>query len=61
MVNVGLRDSTYVADAAQTWQHQPRENGHAVDDTLLQYLFPLGCKHINLTGDTYGAAASKLV
>jgi TnpA family transposase len=28
-----------------------REHGYAVDDTLLQYLSPLGWEHINLTGD----------
>ncbi|MFZ3193681.1 MAG: Tn3 family transposase [Moraxellaceae bacterium] len=28
-----------------------RENGHAVDETLLKYLSPLGWEHINLTGD----------
>jgi hypothetical protein len=31
--------------------HALRGNGHAVDDTLLQYLSPLGWEHINLTGD----------
>jgi len=28
-----------------------RGHGHLVDDTLLQYLSPLGWEHINLTGD----------
>jgi Tn3 transposase DDE domain len=28
-----------------------RENGHPVDDSLLQFLSPLGWEHINLTGD----------
>ena len=28
-----------------------RGNGTALDDTLLQYLSPLGWEHINLTGD----------
>jgi TnpA family transposase len=28
-----------------------RSHGHTVDDTLLQYLSPLGWEHINLTGD----------
>lgn len=28
-----------------------RESGYRVDDTLLQYLSPLGWAHINLTGD----------
>ena len=28
-----------------------RVNGQVVDDTLLQYLSPLGWEHINLTGD----------
>jgi TnpA family transposase len=28
-----------------------KENGRPVDDTLLQYLSPLGWEHINLTGD----------
>ncbi len=34
-------------------------NGHGkpVDETLLQYLSPLGWEHINLTGDYLGAAA----
>jgi hypothetical protein len=28
-----------------------RAHGQSVDDTLLQYLSPLGWEHINLTGD----------
>jgi len=28
-----------------------RSMGKNIDDTLLQYLFPLGWEHINLTGD----------
>ena len=28
-----------------------REQGRSVDDTLLQYLSPLGWEHVNLTGD----------
>ena len=31
--------------------HALRGHGHAVNDTLLQYLSPLGWEHINLTGD----------
>src|SRR3546814_18194604 len=31
--------------------HALRGNGHAVDDSLLQSLSPLGWEHINLTGD----------
>lgn len=31
--------------------HYLRSNNHTIDDTLLQYLSPLGWEHINLTGD----------
>jgi hypothetical protein len=31
-----------------------RDHGKEVDKTLLQYLSPLGWKHINLTGDYLG-------
>ena len=37
-------------------------NGHgqAVDDTLLQYLSPLGWEHINLTGDYLWCSNAKI-
>ncbi len=38
-----------------------RGNGTALDDTLLQYLSPLGWEHINLTGDYLCAAAPRSV
>ncbi|WP_458250484.1 Tn3 family transposase, partial [Geobacter anodireducens] len=31
--------------------HALRGQGQTVDDSLLQYLSPLGWEHINLTGD----------
>jgi len=31
--------------------HALRETGKFIDDTLLQYLSPLGWEHFNLTGD----------
>jgi 2-hydroxychromene-2-carboxylate isomerase len=31
--------------------HGLREQGQSVDEYLLAHLSPLGCKHINLTGD----------
>ncbi|BEA04978.1 hypothetical protein VEE15_49610 (plasmid) [Escherichia coli] len=42
-----LWNTVYLERAA----HALRGNGHAVDDSLLQYLSPLGWEHINLTGD----------
>ncbi|MDN7395848.1 Tn3 family transposase, partial [Escherichia coli] len=35
-------------------------NGHAVDDSLLQYLSPLGWEHINLTGDYLWRSSVKI-
>ncbi len=35
-------------------------NGHAVDDSLLQYLSPLGWEHINLTGDYLWRSSAKI-
>ena len=37
-----------------------RENGHGVDDALLQYLSPLGWEHINLTGDYLWRSTTKI-
>jgi TnpA family transposase len=37
-----------------------RGHGHPVDDTLLQYLSPLGWEHINLTGDYLWRSSAKL-
>jgi hypothetical protein len=37
-----------------------RENGHCVDDALLQYLSPLGWEHINLTGDYLWRSTTKI-
>ncbi|MGS6370021.1 Tn3 family transposase, partial [Enterobacter hormaechei] len=31
--------------------HALRRNAHAVDDSLVQYLSPLGWEHFTLTGD----------
>lgn len=42
-----LWNTAYLERAA----HALRGNGHAVDEAPLQYLSPLGCEHINLTGD----------
>jgi len=36
------------------------ENVKALDDTLLQYLSPLGWKHINLTGDYLWRSSAKI-
>ncbi|WP_172704198.1 Tn3 family transposase, partial [Escherichia coli] len=35
-------------------------NGTALDDTLLQYLSPLGWEHINLTGDYLWRSSAKV-
>ena len=35
-------------------------NGTAQDDTLLQYLSPLGWEHINLTGDYLWRSSAKV-
>ena len=35
-------------------------HGQAVDDTLLQYLSPLGWEHINLTGDYLWRSSAKI-
>ncbi len=40
--------------------HALRGNGHAVDDSLLQYLSPLGWEHINLTGDYLWRSSAKI-
>lgn len=40
--------------------HALRSNGHAVDDTLLQYLSPLGWEHVNLTGDYLWRSSAKI-
>ena len=37
-----------------------RGHGQAVDDTLLQYLSPLGWEHINLTGDYLWRSSAKV-
>ena len=37
-----------------------RGHGHAVDNTLLQYLSPLGWEHINLTGDYLWRSSAKV-
>jgi hypothetical protein len=34
--------------------------GEALDDTLLQYLSPLGWEHINLTGDYLWRSSAKV-
>lgn len=42
-----LWNTVYLERATQTL----RETGKPIDDTMLQYLSPLGWEHINLTGD----------
>ncbi len=37
-----------------------RDQGHAIDDSLLQYLSPLGWEHINLTGDYLWRTSAKI-
>jgi hypothetical protein len=37
-----------------------KEHGQVVDETLLQYLSPLGWEHINLTGDYLWRRSAKL-
>ena len=37
-----------------------REHGQTGDETLLQYLSPLGWEHINLTGDYLWRRSAKL-
>jgi hypothetical protein len=37
-----------------------RDHGKALDDTLLQYLSPLGWEHINLTGDYLWRSSAKV-
>jgi hypothetical protein len=39
--------------------HALRGNGHAVEETLLQYLSPLGWEHIILTGDYLWRSSAK--
>ncbi len=53
---VVLWNTVYLERAA----HAMRGNGHAVDDTLLQYLSPLGWEHINLTGDYLWRSSAKI-
>jgi TnpA family transposase len=40
--------------------HSLRGQGQAVDDSLLQYLSPLGWEHINLTGDYVWRSGAKI-
>ena len=40
--------------------HGLRGNGHAVDETQLPYLSPLGWEHINLTGDYLWRSSAKV-
>lgn len=51
-----LWNTVYLERAANTL----RGHGHAVDDTLLQYLSPLGWEHINLTGDYLWRSGAKI-
>ncbi|MBA2042233.1 hypothetical protein HLX65_28475, partial [Escherichia coli] len=37
-----------------------RGNGHADDDSLLQYMSPLGLENINLTGDYLWRSSAKI-
>ena len=37
-----------------------RNHGQGVDETLLQYLSPLGWEHINLTGDYVWRSSAKV-
>jgi hypothetical protein len=37
-----------------------RNHGQGVDDTLLQYLLPLGWEYINLTGDYLWCSSTKV-
>ena len=37
-----------------------RSHGHVIDDSLLQYLSPLGWEHINLTGDYLWRSSAKI-
>ena len=37
-----------------------RSHGKALDNTLLQYLSPLGWEHINLTGDYLWRSSAKV-
>ena len=53
---VVLWNTVYLERAA----HTLRGNGHAVDETLLQYLSPLGWEHINLTGDDLWRSSAKV-
>ncbi|HHV9196841.1 TPA: Tn3 family transposase, partial [Escherichia coli] len=40
--------------------HAGLNKGEALDDTLLQYLSPLGWEHINLTGDYLWRSSAKV-
>lgn len=51
-----LWNTVYLERAAQAL----RGNGQAVDNTLLQYLSPLGWEHINLTGDYLWRSTPKI-
>ena len=53
---VVLWNTVYLERAA----HALRDNGHAVDEALLQYLSPLGWEHINLTGDYLWRSSAKV-
>ncbi|MBJ2840997.1 Tn3 family transposase, partial [Salmonella enterica subsp. enterica serovar Mbandaka] len=54
--SIVLWNTVYLERAA----HALRGNGHAVDDSLLQYLSPLGWEHINLTGDYLWRSSAKI-
>nr|WP_011265186.1 Tn3 family transposase [Leptospirillum ferrooxidans]AAX38539.1 ORF961 [Leptospirillum ferrooxidans] len=53
---VVLWNTVYLERAASALQ----EHGQPVDETLLQYLSPLGWEHINLTGDYLWRRSAKL-
>ncbi|SEJ49901.1 Tn3 transposase DDE domain-containing protein [Azotobacter beijerinckii] len=40
--------------------HALRNHSQTADDTLLQYLSPLGWEHINLTGDYLWRSSAKI-
>jgi Tn3 transposase DDE domain len=44
---IALWNTVYIKRAVQT----SARNGQALDPELFKYLSPLGCEHINLTGD----------
>lgn len=51
-----LWNTVYLERATQAL----RNHGQTVDDTLLQYLSPLGWEHINLTGDYVWRSSAKI-